>query len=244
MFQKFNVRSFVMLMVASGVLPATQDYCLVAQSTPFRSTPFQFQPVRDFFSPVAFRFSDEGDEGAVDDAKSDKSLADRLKDEKADDKKEPALADSLRVANLHSGIDQLSMQRAVGKRDIADPNIEFVSNATPAMLEYGFNGCVVYKTWDSPNVWYRPLYFEEPNIERYGNTHGQHLQPYLSGIHFMTNVMTMPYNITARRPCEREYGLGYGRPGNCNSAYRPGIERSPRGAAVQALTIGGILAGL
>jgi hypothetical protein len=97
------------------------------------------------------------------------------------------------------------------------------------------------KTWESPNVRYRPLYFEEENLERYGNHTGHFLQPYKSGVFFLSRVVTLPYQMAAQGTEDCEYGLGYFRPGNCNPAYRQRIERSAGGFIVQSLTIGAIL---
>lgn len=47
---------------------------------------------------------------------------------------------------------------------------------------------------------YRPLYFEELNVERYGRHHG-HLQPLLSGVHFFASVPALPYKMTEHHPC-------------------------------------------
>lgn len=51
---------------------------------------------------------------------------------------------------------------------------------------------------------YRPLYFEEVNLERYGTAHGL-WQPILSGAHFFATVPAMPYLATVKRPCVARY---------------------------------------
>ncbi|GAA4427562.1 hypothetical protein [Bremerella cremea] len=69
--------------------------------------------------------------------------------------------------------------------------------------------------WEAPGLYHRPLYFEEVNLERYGNQH-IHLQPVYSTAHFFANTLTLPYKMGAYHPCERIYTLGHYRPGDCN----------------------------
>lgn len=47
--------------------------------------------------------------------------------------------------------------------------------------------------------WHRPLYYQQPNLERCGNSIGC-LQNALSGIQFITNTFTLPYHMTQQRP--------------------------------------------
>jgi hypothetical protein len=54
-------------------------------------------------------------------------------------------------------------------------------------------------TPDSMNFPYQPLYFEEPNLERYGRSSG-HLQPVLSGMRFFATIPALPYAMTVHRP--------------------------------------------
>jgi hypothetical protein len=157
------------------------------------------------------------------------------------DEQENPLADSFPATNLRGGINDNSLQRAIAKREITDPNMEFLAAAALAPIEYQCQAPQVWKTWDSPNVRYRPLYFEDENLERYGNGVGYVLQPYKSGLHFISRVVTLPYHIAAEGTRDCEYGLGYFRPGNCNPAYRQQFELSKRGAVAQALTLGLIL---
>jgi hypothetical protein len=70
--------------------------------------------------------------------------------------------------------------------------------------------------WDATCLGYRPLYFEEINLERYG--YGcccQCLQPAVSAAHFFGTIPALPYCMAAHCPCECEYTLGHYRPGSC-----------------------------
>lgn len=70
-------------------------------------------------------------------------------------------------------------------------------------------------TWQSPTFFHSPLYFEQPNLERYGIGAHRYLQPTASSVHFYSSIALMPYKVLTQHPCERVYTLGYERPGNC-----------------------------
>jgi hypothetical protein len=72
--------------------------------------------------------------------------------------------------------------------------------------------------WEAPAVFYKPLYFEDVNLERYGIHHGC-LQPVISFGHFFTRCACLPYKLLVQPPCECIYTLGYERPNNCIPLY-------------------------
>jgi HEAT repeat protein len=73
--------------------------------------------------------------------------------------------------------------------------------------------------WDAPAVFFKPLYFEDINLERYG-IHRGCCQPILSFGHFFTRCVCLPYKLLiSQPPCERIYTLGYERPNNCIPLY-------------------------
>ncbi len=74
--------------------------------------------------------------------------------------------------------------------------------------------------WYTPTFYHRPLYFEQPNLERYGQGHYTVLQPFTSGAHFFTSIGLLPYKAITQHPREKVYTLGYQRPGNCNAWER------------------------
>ena len=67
------------------------------------------------------------------------------------------------------------------------------------------------------NFCYRPLFFEEVNLERYGHSWGV-LQPAVSVAKFYGNAALVPYRVVAQHPCECTYH---------DHLYRPGA-RAPR----------------
>jgi hypothetical protein len=48
-------------------------------------------------------------------------------------------------------------------------------------------------TWTSPVFYHRPLYFEQPNLERYGHGRARIVQPLLSSAHFFGSIPLVPY---------------------------------------------------
>ena len=68
--------------------------------------------------------------------------------------------------------------------------------------------------WQAPALCHRPLYFEEPNLERYGHTSRFLTQPFLSGAHFFSSVPALPLKMAIERPHTCRYTLGNGRPGS------------------------------
>jgi len=71
-------------------------------------------------------------------------------------------------------------------------------------------------SWEAPQLKYNPLYFEDPQLERYGNEIGI-LQPFLSGARFYTTIATLPYQMMSEgnSVCHTVYDFGYARPGDC-----------------------------
>lgn len=94
-------------------------------------------------------------------------------------------------------------------------------------------------TWMASNLHHYPLYFEEVNLERYGHTAGPILQPVISSAHFFANIAVLPYKMGTHLPNERQYALGYYRPGNCAPWILPPVPLSLRGGLTQAAAMTG-----
>ncbi|MEX2142797.1 MAG: hypothetical protein WD894_26310 [Pirellulales bacterium] len=67
--------------------------------------------------------------------------------------------------------------------------------------------------WQAPALCHRPLYFEEPNLERYGHSAGCALQPLVSAAHFFSAVPALPVKMALEHPHTCNYSLGHARPG-------------------------------
>ncbi len=68
-----------------------------------------------------------------------------------------------------------------------------------------------YTPW---TICYRPLYFEDIGLERYGKNAGC-LQTGLSGVRFFGSIAALPYKMTRRPPRSCECSNGFSRPGDC-----------------------------
>lgn len=93
-------------------------------------------------------------------------------------------------------------------------------------------------TWTASGLCHKPLYFEQVNLERYGQERGPLVQPVLSTAHFFANVAFLPYKMAINPPSECQYALGYYRPGNCAPWTAGPVPLSLRGAAAQASVLG------
>jgi len=78
----------------------------------------------------------------------------------------------------------------------------YFDSSTPDELDYSY-------MWVSPAFCHGALYFEQPNLERYGHSIGC-LQPVLSGAYFFVNIPAMPYRMVVERPCQCYFYEDYG----------------------------------
>ncbi|MBM3955242.1 MAG: hypothetical protein FJ309_11610 [Planctomycetes bacterium] len=96
-------------------------------------------------------------------------------------------------------------------------------------------------TWKATGVCHKPLYFEDWNLERYGHSYGCLADPFVSAAHFFVTLPVLPYKAGVELPWECVYPLGYYRPGSCAPWTCPAPPISPRGFAVQAATVTGLV---
>lgn len=94
--------------------------------------------------------------------------------------------------------------------------------------------------WVAPGTCHRPLYFENPSLERHGYSLGL-AQPFASAAHFVGNAAIFPYRFAAEPTCDCVYTLGHERPGTPTPLryYRPRF--SVAGGVAQAGTITGLI---
>ncbi|MDO4550682.1 MAG: hypothetical protein Q4C96_05470 [Planctomycetia bacterium] len=95
-------------------------------------------------------------------------------------------------------------------------------------------------TWTAPNVCHNPLYFEQPDLERYGHSAGPILQPILSGAQFILTIPALPSLVAMNPVNECQYPLGHYRPGSCAPYKWNPLPVSLRSAIAE----GGIATGL
>ncbi|MBL6711077.1 MAG: hypothetical protein ISQ10_08380 [Planctomycetes bacterium] len=94
-------------------------------------------------------------------------------------------------------------------------------------------------TWRAAGYCHKPLYFEQWNFERYGNSVHPVADPFLSAGHFFTTAAFLPYKMGVELPWECIYPLGYYRPGDCAPWTVPAPAMSLRGAALEAAALTG-----
>jgi hypothetical protein len=88
-------------------------------------------------------------------------------------------------------------------------------------------------TWKASALCHKPLYFEEPQLERYGHSRGPIIDPLFSAAHFFVCVPLLPYSMGVEPPHECIYSLGYYRPGSCAPWIIDGFPISLRGLALE-----------
>jgi hypothetical protein len=157
-----------------------------------------------------------------------------------------------RLNNIQRGrllvLDEDNQIVKIAFRDLSDDDLCFATAWWRVPNECTFGRDDVYLarswtpstlTWKATGVCHKPLYFEEPQLERYGHTTGHVVQPFLSGAHFFMNVVTLPYHAGINPPWECRYPLGYYRPGSCAPWLVPPVPLSVRGALWEAGVIAG-----
>lgn len=96
-------------------------------------------------------------------------------------------------------------------------------------------------TWKAAGYCHKPLYFEHWALERYGHSRGFVADSFCSAAHFFVTLPVLPYKMGVELPWECVYPLGYYRPGSCAPWTVPAVPISPRGFAVEAATITGLV---
>lgn len=120
----------------------------------------------------------------------------------------------------------------------ADPNNQRL-DTLPDGSKAAWQGDIY--SWSAPAFYHNPLYFEQVNLERYGQGTYPCLQPAASGAMFFATIPILPYKIGAKHWNERVHTLGHYRPGNRNP-YQ--IHYSPfswRGVIYQGAATSGLV---
>jgi SLA1 homology domain 1, SHD1 len=141
-------------------------------------------------------------------------------------------------------------QQRVRLSDLSDPDKTYVgeiwgmpvicATSNEAIAAREFIPSTV--AWKASALCHKPLYFEEPQLERYGHEFGPVLQPALSTAHFFANIAVLPYKMGIHPMNECQYALGYYRPGSCAPWTLGPIPLSIRGAVAEAGVVGGAIA--
>jgi hypothetical protein len=94
--------------------------------------------------------------------------------------------------------------------------------------------------WEPSNFYHYPLYFEDPQLERYGHTYGHIAQPIASLARFGGQLVLLPYQMTLDPICTKQYSLGWYRPGECAPKLHYQFPLNAHAAFVQAAVVTGI----
>lgn len=89
--------------------------------------------------------------------------------------------------------------------------------------------------WCASNVYHNPLYFEDVQLERYGQVKcSEYAQPFVSLGKFGVQLVGLPYQMALDPPCSRRYALGYYRPGDCPPRLHYRVPLNARAAVISA----------
>jgi hypothetical protein len=95
--------------------------------------------------------------------------------------------------------------------------------------------------WVPSNVFYGPLYFEDPALERYGHSHGPLLQSLASPSRFALQFVSLPYQMVLDPPHRRVYPLGFYRPGDWAPKQVPNVPLNAEAAAAAGAVYTGLI---
>ena len=90
--------------------------------------------------------------------------------------------------------------------------------------------------WAASDLFHQPAYFDDPILERYGQSNGPVIQPILSGAHFFSQFPLMPYKIGIDRTHDHVYTLGYYRPGSPTPLLGRRLPLEADAASFEAMT--------
>lgn len=99
----------------------------------------------------------------------------------------------------------------------------------------------VVMAWQAHDLYYQPLYFEDPALERYGHTYPFLVQSFVSSGRFFGQILTFPYHATIKPPMSKESPLGYYRPGECAPHLCYPMPWNTHAAIVQAAATVGLI---
>lgn len=95
--------------------------------------------------------------------------------------------------------------------------------------------------YTATNLFHNPLYFEDPQLERYGHTYHHLIQPFDSVGLFGLQLLGLPAQMTIDPICKKMYPLGYYRPGECAPKLHYQIPWNTRAAINQAAVTTGAI---
>ena len=125
-------------------------------------------------------------------------------------------SDSPRSNQRSRPIDQLRVDIAQPQGEVLPPDHSsrlFSRGMVDSTAEPGHEPADVFM-WAPTDLCYWPLYFEDVQLERYGQTLAPSFQPVFSGVHFAADFTLLPLKMVFDRPLSCMCTLGYHRPGS------------------------------
>jgi hypothetical protein len=92
----------------------------------------------------------------------------------------------------------------------------------------------IHYCWEPTNLYHNPVYFEDVELERYGHTRHYMVQPVCSVTKFCMQFLMLPYQMSIYPTWDRQYSLGYYRPGESVPYRYQQIPLNLKAAAVEA----------
>jgi hypothetical protein len=117
--------------------------------------------------------------------------------------------------------------------DLSSEIIHETEMLPPPVVEYFY--------WEAPELWHHPLYFDDVQLERYGQSIAPRWQPFFSGAHFFGTLPILPYKMGHQSPRDCVTNLGYYRPGSPTPCVGRRLPWSRRGAWTEAGTWVGLV---
>jgi hypothetical protein len=93
--------------------------------------------------------------------------------------------------------------------------------------------------WQASNICYQPLYYEDPQLERYGHSYPFFVQPFAIG-RMTIQAAGIPYQMVIDPCWSSVYPLGYYRPGECSPKLIYQVPLNLEAALVEAGALTGV----
>lgn len=97
----------------------------------------------------------------------------------------------------------------------------------------------IHYCWEPTNLYHNPIYFEDVSLERYGHTRHYLIQPIFSIAKFAVQLGGLPYQMSIYPVWDRQYSLGYYRPGEFVPYKYHQLPLNAKAALVEAGVISG-----
>jgi len=114
----------------------------------------------------------------------------------------------------------------------------YVNSTSNYAENSGMPSATKYKTWQAHDVYHRPTYFEDKNLELNGNQ--RTFQNAASAVSFFSAIPRIPYLLGEHHPQEKIFTLGEDRPGDPAPFRIYGATDNRKGRALQTIATLGL----